>query len=282
MSGGGRRRFEGLALLVTGSTGMAADAALALAAEGASILVASRRPENARALAERIVAGGGRAAWHGGDLATEPVADEAVAACVAAFGRLDALYGVAGMSARRDGDGRLDEMTLAGWETALRANATSQFLVCRAAVRAMLAQAPRPLRLGDGSTDPARTTRGTLLTMSSALARHPSPDHFGTHGYAAAKGAIESFTRAVAAAYAADGIRANAIAPSLVTTPMSGRATGDPAILGYLRGKQPLAGGPLQPGDVTEVALHLLSDEARMVTGQVVAVDGGWSVAEGR
>jgi NAD(P)-dependent dehydrogenase (short-subunit alcohol dehydrogenase family) len=72
----------------------------------------------------------------------------------------------------------------------------------------------------------------------------------------------------------------NAIAPSLVTTPMSRRAQEDEAILAYLAEKQPLAGGPIDPDAVTAVALHLLSDEARMVTGQVVAVDGGWGVSE--
>jgi enoyl-[acyl-carrier-protein] reductase (NADH) len=63
---------------------------------------------------------------------------------------------------------------------------------------------------------------------------------------------------------------------------MSERAQGDQAILGYLEHKQPLGGGPIDADDVTSVALHLLSDEARMVTGQVVTVDGGWSVSEPR
>jgi enoyl-[acyl-carrier-protein] reductase (NADH) len=62
---------------------------------------------------------------------------------------------------------------------------------------------------------------------------------------------------------------------------MSARAQGDPAILAYLSGKQPLARGALDPDDVTPTALHLLSDDARMITGQVVAVDAGWSVSEG-
>ena len=84
----------------------------------------------------------------------------------------------------------------------------------------------------------------------------------------------------MAAAYAPHGIRVNAIAPALVATPMSQRAQSDPAILDYLRRKQPLAGGPIDADAVTPVALHLLSRESRMVTGQVVAVDAGWSVSE--
>jgi enoyl-[acyl-carrier-protein] reductase (NADH) len=61
---------------------------------------------------------------------------------------------------------------------------------------------------------------------------------------------------------------------------MSRRAQEDEAVLAYLEAKQPLAGGPIAADDVTSVALHLLSDEARMVTGQIVTVDGGWSVSE--
>jgi NAD(P)-dependent dehydrogenase (short-subunit alcohol dehydrogenase family) len=72
----------------------------------------------------------------------------------------------------------------------------------------------------------------------------------------------------------------NAIAPSLVATPMSERAQSNPAIVAYLREKQPLAGGPIDADAVTPVALHLLSRESRMITGQVISVDAGWSVSE--
>jgi NAD(P)-dependent dehydrogenase (short-subunit alcohol dehydrogenase family) len=122
--------------------------------------------------------------------------------------------------------------------------------------------------------------RGAIVLMSSVLATHPSPEHFGTHAYAASKGAIEAFTRAVASAYAGDGIRVNAVAPGLVATPMSRRAQQDARILTALEAKQPLAGGPIEADAVTDVALHLLAREARMVTGQVIAVDGGWGVSE--
>jgi len=257
-------RFDGRVVLVIGSTGMAASAARALAAEGASLFVTSRTPANAEALGTEL-----RAGWLGADVSREQEADAAVAATVERFGRLDAVYSVAGISGRQFGDGRLHEATLAGWEAVLTNNVTSLFLVARAGVRQMLTQDPDP----DGS-------RGVLLAMSSALARHPSATHFATHAYAASKGAVESFTRAVAASYAPQGIRMNAIAPSLVATPMSERAQADPQILAYLREKQPLAGGPMEPDAVTPVALHLLSRESRMITGQVLSVDAGWSVSE--
>jgi NAD(P)-dependent dehydrogenase (short-subunit alcohol dehydrogenase family) len=184
------------------------------------------------------------------------------------FGRLDCVYNVAGMSARRFGDGPLHEMTLEGWNTVIAANATSQFLVGRAAVRQMMAQERR---------DNGR--RGSILNMSSITARYPAPEHFATHGYAAAKGAIDAFTRTIAAYYAPHGIRVNAIAPGLVATPMSERAQSDPEIMAYVEQRQPMARGPLTPDDLLGAALYLLSDESRMVTGQIIDVDAGWSLS---
>jgi NAD(P)-dependent dehydrogenase (short-subunit alcohol dehydrogenase family) len=259
-------RFDGRVCLVTGSTGMAASAARAIVAEGGSVFVVSRTAANVGTLAAEL---GDRCGSAVADLTDESATEAAVAACVERFGRIDALYAVAGISGRRFGDGPLHAATLEGWRTVLEANVTSLFLVARPVLRRMLAQEPA----GDGQ-------RGAILAMSSALAQHPSAKHFATHAYAASKGAIEGLTRALAAHYAPQGIRVNAIAPSLVATPMSGRAQSDPAILAYLAQKQPLAGGPIEADAVTPVALHLLSREARMVTGQVVEVDAGWSVSE--
>ena len=257
------RRFEGRVCLVTGSTGIAAAAARALAAAGGSVFVVSRTAEHAPALAYEL--GGG---WAAADLTQETEVDAALAACFERFGRLDCVYNVAGISARRHGDGPLHEMSVAGWQAALDTNARSTFLVSRAAIRQMLEQ-------------PADATggRGAILNMSSVLARRPEPEFFGTHGYAASKGAIESLSRAAAAYYARHGIRVNVIAPGLVATPMSGRAQSNAELLRSVAARQPLAGGILQPDDLVGTALYLLSDDARMVSGQVIDVDGGWSLA---
>jgi NAD(P)-dependent dehydrogenase (short-subunit alcohol dehydrogenase family) len=264
-------RFAGRHVLVTGSTGMAASAARAIAAEGGAVFVTSRTAAHLEALAGEIRATGGRCEWRAADLRDEAEVEAAFAAFDAAFGRLDAVYGVAGISGRRSGDGPIHEATVEGWETVMAANATSQFLVARAAIRRMLAQEPDET----GS-------RGAVLLMSSTLATHPAPRFFATHGYAASKGAIDGLTRSLAAYYAPHAIRVNAIAPALVATPMSQRAQEDPEILAYLAEKQPLAGGPIDADAVTAIALALLSADARMVTGQVVTIDGGWSVSEPR
>ncbi len=262
-------RFDGLAVLVTGSTGMAASAARAIAAEGGTVFAVSRTAEHLETLAGEILAAGGRCGWRAADLRRETDVEAAFGEFEAEVGRIDAVYSVAGISGRRFGDGPLHEATLEGWETVMQANATSQFLVARAAVRRMLAQAPD--RSG---------IRGAVLLMSSTLAAHPAPAFFATHAYAASKGAVDALTLSMAAYYAPHGIRVNAIAPSLVATPMSRRAQADPEILAYLAARQPLAGGPIDADAVTRTALHLISPDAAMVTGQIVVVDGGWSVSE--
>jgi NAD(P)-dependent dehydrogenase (short-subunit alcohol dehydrogenase family) len=264
-------RFAGRGVLVTGSTGMGGSAAKALVAEGARVFVVARDEGRLAQLADDVRATGGELATFAADLRDETAVEAAFSAFDARVGRLDACYSVAGISGRRFGDGRLHEATLEGWETVIASNATSQFLVARAAIRRMLVQ-PR-----DGAWG-----RGSILLMSTQLARHPAPQFFATHAYAASKGAIEALVRAAAATYAPEGIRVNAIAPSLIATPMSRRAQSDAEIVAYLADKQPLAGGPIDADDVTPVALHLLSPEARMITGQVVAVDGGWGVSEPR
>ncbi|CAN5714874.1 glucose 1-dehydrogenase [soil metagenome] len=257
-----RERFADRVVLVTGSTGMGEAAARAIATEGGSVFVASKTPDNARALAESISEAGGRARWLAADLAQEEAAESAVGECVATFGRLDAVFNVAGISGRRFGDGPVHELTTEGWDTVMAANVRSMFLVTRSAIRQMLAQGG-----------------GAILNMSSVLAEHPAAPLFSTHAYAASKGAINAFSLAVAAHYGRDGIRVNVIAPAMVATPMSRRAQQDPAILDHLRDRQPLTGGPIAFEDVVGTVLFLLSDDSRMVTGQVVAVDGGWGVS---
>ena len=261
-------RLQDRTLLITGSTGMAAAAARRLAAEGGRVFIASRTEDHARTLAETIQAAGGAAAWAAADLTDELAVAAAVAACVAQYGRIDGLFSVAGGSGRRFGDGPIHTVGREAWDRTLELNLTTQALVCRAVVERMLAQGPNE-----------SGTRGSILLMGSVTATDPSPEFFSTHAYAAAKGAINALMTTMAATYLGDRIRVNVIAPGLTATPMAGRAAGDPAIRAYAARKQPLAGELMDPDEIAHAAVFLLSDESRTITGQLLKLDGGWSVA---
>lgn len=255
-------------VLVTGSTGIGAAVALRLAARGTAVFVASRSDDHARSLAGALVANGGRAGWSSGDLSEDGVAERTVGAVMAAFGRLDGLFSVAGGSGRSFGDGPAHSLTPDAVDRTLALNLRSQALVAAAAVRAMLGQPASP------------SGRGSIVFVSSVLATRPVADLFSTHAYAAAKGGIIGLATAMAAQYAASGIRVNVVAPGLTRTAMAARADADPAIRSFAARKQPLVGDLLDPADIAPAAAFLLSDDARAITGQVLAVDGGWSVAD--
>jgi NAD(P)-dependent dehydrogenase (short-subunit alcohol dehydrogenase family) len=250
-------------LLITGSTGIAEASAVLAAEAGARVFVTSRTPEHAEALATSV--GGGFLA---ADLVQPGSAPRIVDACVERFGRLDALYNVAGISGRKFGDGPLHECSEEGWDTTLDANVKSMFLMCKAALGQMLKQPVAPNGL-----------RGTVLNMASVLGYSPQAQYFATHAYAASKGAIAAMSKSMAAYYAPQKIRVNVIAPALVRTPMSARAQNDPAILDLMKTKQPLAEDLIDATDVARASLFLLGDDSRMITADTLAVDAGWSVS---
>ena len=120
--------------------------------------------------------------------------------------------------------------------------------------------------------------RGTILNTSSVLTFSPEPKYFASHAYAASKGAIISLSKSMAAYYALHKIRVNVIAPGLIRTPMSKRAQENPAILEFMKTKQPLVKDLIDAEEVAKAALFLLSNESRHITGDVMKIDAGWSV----
>jgi len=262
-------RLADKGIIITGATGIAAASTLKFAAEGAHTFVIARNEEQCLVLADRVAGVGGRLGWAIADLTDEQATAEAFASAAETLARVDGLMAVAGGSGRRFGDGPVHETTLEGWEKTIQINGTPMFLAARETIRVMRSQ----VRDEDG-------VRGSLVIISSVLAEHPAPGLFATHAYAGIKGGANAFARSMAAYYAPEGIRINVVAPGLVRTPMSTRAAADPETVAYSIRKQPLAGGFLVPEQVADAALFLLSPEATQITGQVIAVDGGWGVTE--
>jgi NAD(P)-dependent dehydrogenase (short-subunit alcohol dehydrogenase family) len=251
-------------VVIGGTTGLGLSAARAFVENGARVIIVGRNPENAKAAQKSL----GKSSFALAADATDPnTATKAIELALDEFHAFHGLYHVAGGSGRSIGDGPLHELTDDGWHATIDLNLTSLVYSNRAAVRQFLSQ-----RSG-----------GTILNMSSVLGWSPSPKYFATHAYAAAKSAVIGFTKSIAAYYAPQNIRCNVIAPALVETPMARRAAGDREILSFIKTKQPLDGGRIgQPTDLDAAAVYFMSDGSKFITGQVLAVDGGWSVSEGQ
>lgn len=168
-------------------------------------------------------------------------------------GHLDAMVTCAGIRTRSS----IADTPLDVWERHLRINLTGTWL----GARGLLRQAT------------ASPTPRAMVTIASVNASLAVPDQ--AH-YVASKGGIVALTRAIALEGAPLGLRANAIAPGPIRTPMAAERLDDPEQVRWLTGRVPL-GRVGEPGEVGEVAEFLLSDRASYINGEVVYVDGGWA-----
>jgi NAD(P)-dependent dehydrogenase (short-subunit alcohol dehydrogenase family) len=251
-------------VIIGGTTGIGFSAARAFVEQEAKVVLIGRNLESCQKAKDML---GENALTMAADATNTTTAENAIDLCINSYGGFDGLYHVAGGSGRRAGDGPLHELTLTGWEHTFTINLTGLMLSNQAAIRAFR-------KLGKG---------GSILNMSSVLGISPSPRYFATHAYAAAKSAVIGFTRSIAAYYASDNIRINLLAPALVETPMSTRASKDETIQNFIKTKQPLDGGRNgRPEDLDAAAIYFMSDGSAFTTGQTLYVDGGWEVSEGQ
>ncbi len=257
--------FKNTAYIIMGGTaGMGLASALALHKKGAKVLVIGRNTDSCENAKQQL---NSDCLVLSGDATDPNTIEQAIKMAHDKFGTITGLFHVAGGSGRRFGDGPLHEMTLEGWNKTFELNLTSMMLSNRAMINYFL-ENKKP---------------GVILNMGSVLSYSPSPKYFVTHAYAAAKSAIIGFSKSIASYYASDNICVNVVAPSLFATPMAKRAVEDDSIQSFLKTKQPLDGGrPGKSEDINTAVLMFLSPNSNFITGQVLAVDGGWAISEGQ
>jgi NAD(P)-dependent dehydrogenase (short-subunit alcohol dehydrogenase family) len=243
-----------VAIVTGGANGLGEAIAARMTEEGAVVAVL----DVDEAGGERVAEGLAGASFHACDVTREPEVEAAVAAVVAAHGRLDVLVNNAGISGV---GGAAHEVALADWERVMAVNSTAVFLCTKHAV-------PH-LRAAGG---------GSVVNISSIYAMVGSG---GVPPYHAAKGAVRSMTKNDAVSYAPDRIRVNSIHPGFVFTDMlrgsterAGLSEGEARAL--LDPMHPL-GGMGHPDDVAWGAVYLASDQARWVTGAELVIDGGYT-----
>jgi len=246
-------RVEGKTALVAGAGGGIGGAgAEGLARESAAVVCADIDGAAAEATAARIRSAGGRATATALDVRNRSSVDDAVAATVREFGRLDVLPDCAGVSH----GGTFLDLDHGEWERVIAVNLTGMFHLGQAAARQMVRQ-------GGG---------GSIINVTSQLAEVARPERAA---YVASKGGGRSLTHAMALDLAAHGIRVNAIAPGPTLTGLTRTSYADPE-----RRRTTIAQIPLgrlgDPRDLVGAILFLASDESLWVTGSTVTVDGGY------
>jgi NAD(P)-dependent dehydrogenase (short-subunit alcohol dehydrogenase family) len=264
-------RLKGKSAIVTGAgSGIGRATAIALAREGAAVMLTDIDDTGGHATLDSIVKAGGTAAYRHQDVVDEESWRAVVAETVRLHGHLDTLVNNAGI-----GSGQLVvDMSLEAWNRQLGINLTGVFLGCKHGIPAMRLH-------GRG---------GSIINISSVAGLEGAP---GLAGYCATKGGVRLFSKAVAKEYAADRIRCNSVHPGIIDTPIwtkidEGGMQATREALGTPAGANSipvdaiaLVGTPLQragqPEEIAAGILFLASDESSFITGSELVIDGGWT-----
>jgi NAD(P)-dependent dehydrogenase (short-subunit alcohol dehydrogenase family) len=249
------RLQDKVALVVGGGSGMGRAGAVAMAAEGAAVVVSDIALDRAQGVATAITSGGGTATAIYVDVTSSELVKNLVAETVARFGRLDAVYHCAAdVQFINTRDDRLTELDDDVWQRMIDIHLTGTFLVLKHVGRQMIPQ-------GSGSIIVSSTVDALVGCA-------------GLDSYTAAKGGVTSMVRSFAAGIGRDGVRVNAIAPSFVSTESQRVWLDDPDALSTIASLHIL---PVPtPEQIAPFVVYLASDESSAVTGTVFPIDSGY------
>lgn len=263
-------RLEGKAAIVVGAGQTPGDTigngratAILFAREGARVLLVDRDEASARDTLAMIEKEGGRATAWTADATREDDCRAMAEACLAAYGRIDVLHNNIGIGA---GDDEVANLRAEAWDNILTVNLKSAFLACKHVLPVM-----------------RRQENGVIINISSVAAISQIP----ATTYKVSKAGLNALTQNIAIANAKYGIRANAIMPGLMETPMAienisrRRGISKEVLIAERNSRVPLRGKMGTAWDVAHAAVFLASDEANFITGVLLAVDGGQSIKVG-
>ncbi len=247
-------RFTEKVVLVTGAaSGIGEATARRFAQEGARLVLADRNEDGLRTLAGSL---GSEALVHVGDLSQAETCEALIASTVERFGRVDILVNNAG----KDHLGKVDEGDIRDFSVVLETDLYGVFYLTRFALPHL------------------RKSRGCIVNVSSVSGLGGDWNH---SFYCAAKGAVTNFTRAVALDEAKNGVRVNAVNPSLVYTPFTAGMQDQPELVAKFEERIPMGRGAT-PEDITGAIAFLASEDAHFITGVNLPVDGGLSASNGQ
>ena len=243
-----------VALVTGGSSGIGQGMATALALAGAQVVLLARGEPALRTAAGDIRSAGGQAAWVRADLADRAATLAGAEQAVAPFGEPDIIVNAAGINLRPP----LTELTTGQWDETMAVNLTAPFLLGQ--------------RFGPAM---ARRGWGRIINVASQQALRA----FGNSGgYGASKAGLAGLTRSQSEAWAARGVCCNAVTPGFVPTPMTAAVASDPVRSAALAART-MIGRNGEPADFAGIAVYLASRASGYVTGQLICVDGGFSVS---
>ncbi|WP_337189369.1 glucose 1-dehydrogenase [Phenylobacterium sp.] len=251
-------RLAGKVALVTGgASGLGAESARRMAREGAAVVLTDLQADAGQAVADEILAAGGRAAFLPHEVTDEARWIEVVAWTVERFGRIDVLVNSAGVGS---GGQPILEATLEGWRRITAINLDGTFLGVRHVA---------PLMAAAGG--------GSIINLSSILGKVGLP---GATAYCASKGGVLMLTKAAAVELAPLGVRVNSVHPGFIETPMVQNVFRE-ADNGNERRDLIISSHPLGrlgvPREIADAIVFLASDESSFMTGSEVVVDGGYT-----